>query len=71
MCRFIAAIMPALDPDERATILGGMHAGAPPEIFELFRAATEAALRPAEYEALAGRFPSPFPTCSTARRSQV
>lgn len=55
MCRFIAVIMPALDPEERATILGGMYAGAPPEIFELFRAATEAALQPAEYEALAGR----------------
>jgi hypothetical protein len=55
MCRFIDVIMPALNPEERTNVLGGMHAGAPPEIFELFRARTEAALEPAEYEALAGR----------------
>jgi iron-sulfur cluster repair protein YtfE (RIC family) len=55
MCRFIEVIMPALNPQERTAVLGGMHAGAPPEIFELFRATTEAALEPAAYEALAGR----------------
>ncbi len=55
MCRFIDVIMPALNPEERSTMLGGMHAGAPPEIFELFRATTEAALQPAEYDTLAAR----------------
>src|SRR5579884_2249301 len=55
MCRFIEVLMPALNPEERTEVLGGMYAGAPPEIFELFRATTEAALEPAEYEALAHR----------------
>jgi hypothetical protein len=55
MCDFIAVMVPAMNPTERANMLGGMHAGAPAEIFEIFRTAAEAALAPADYAALAGR----------------
>jgi hypothetical protein len=37
-------------------MLGGMRAGAPPEIFEMFRAAAEDCLDPADYRAVAGGF---------------
>jgi hypothetical protein len=53
MCAFIAVMAPAMNPEERTNMLGGMQAGAPPEIFELFRAAAEAALDPASYRAVA------------------
>ncbi len=46
MCVFIRYMVPAMNPAERLDMLGGMHAGAPPEIFEMFRAAAEAASRP-------------------------
>lgn len=53
MCEFLQVLMPALNSEERATMLGGMHAFAPPEVFELFRATTEAAIDPADYATLA------------------
>jgi Hemerythrin HHE cation binding domain len=53
MCEFLTALMPALNPEERVAMLGGMHAFLPPEIFELFRATTEAAIAPADYATLA------------------
>ncbi|MCU1457437.1 MAG: hypothetical protein JWL73_1529 [Actinomycetia bacterium] len=55
MCDFIAVMAPSMNVDEVTGMLGGMKAGAPPEIFEIFRAATEAALDAARYAAVAGR----------------
>lgn len=53
MCDFIAVMVPAMNPAERTNMLGGMHAGAPAEIFETFRSAAEAALTGDDYAALA------------------
>jgi hypothetical protein len=55
MCRFLEVLMPALNPKERGTMLGGIHTFLPPEIFELFRATSEAAIDPASYATLAAR----------------
>ncbi len=55
MCDFITMMIPAMNPDERVAMLGGMHLGAPAEIFELFRAAAQAALRAEDYQTLAAR----------------
>lgn len=53
MCVFIRSMVPAMDLSERVDMLGGMHQGAPPEIFELFRAAAEGCLSEADYRAVA------------------
>ena len=53
MCVFIRYMVPAMNPAERADMLGGMHAGAPPEVFEVFRAAAEGCLDAADYRQLA------------------
>jgi hypothetical protein len=53
MCEFIAVMVPPMNRRERTAMLGGMHAGAPPEIFELFRAAAEDALDARAYRILA------------------
>ncbi|MGE3328601.1 MAG: hemerythrin domain-containing protein [Acidimicrobiia bacterium] len=53
MCIFIRYMAPAMNFSERLDMLGGMHAGAPPEIFELFRAAAQDCLPPDDYEAIA------------------
>lgn len=53
MCDFIAIMVPAMNPTERMAMLGGMHLGAPAEIFELFRAAAESALGADDYQTLA------------------
>ena len=53
MCIFIRYMVPSMNFSERLDMLGGMHAGAPPEIFELFRAAAEDSLDPADYRAVA------------------
>jgi hypothetical protein len=55
MCEFITVMVPAMNADERTNMLGGMRAGAPAEIFELFRATAEAALTPAAYGTVATR----------------
>jgi hypothetical protein len=55
MCRFITIMAPAANPDELTAMLGGMKAGAPAEIFELFRSTAEAALAPDAYAVVAGR----------------
>jgi hypothetical protein len=55
MCAFISVMVPAMTLDERTNMLGGMQAGAPAEIFELFRAAAETALSPSDYQAVAAR----------------
>lgn len=53
MCEFITVMVPAMNRSERAAMLGGMHAGAPAEVFELFRASAEACLAPDAYRTLA------------------
>lgn len=55
MCEFLNVTMPAVNIDERTDILAGMRAGAPHEIFELFRAATQASLHADQYTAVAAR----------------
>lgn len=44
MCTFLRYMLPAMNPEERASTLGGMKMGAPPEIFAMFWAAAEASL---------------------------
>ena len=46
MVEFMGVMLPAMTTGERTSMLGGMKAGAPPEIFEIFRAAAAAALPP-------------------------
>ena len=53
MCRYLHYMVPAMTFSERLDMLGGMHAGAPPEIFELFRDAAERALSEPEFQAVA------------------
>ncbi|MGK2928978.1 MAG: hemerythrin domain-containing protein [Acidimicrobiales bacterium] len=53
MCEFIDVMVPGMNRAERAAMLGGMRAGAPAEIFELFRARAEAALDADSYRVLA------------------
>ncbi len=53
MCDFISIMVPAMTPAERTDMLGGMHAGAPAEIFEQFRSATQSVLSPEDYRTLA------------------
>ena len=49
MCVFIKYMVPSMNFAERLDMLGGMYQGAPPEIFEMFRAAAEACLPADEY----------------------
>jgi hypothetical protein len=55
MVEFMAVMLPAMTPDERTDMLGGMQAGAPAEIFELFRSAAETILSADEYAVIAAR----------------
>jgi hypothetical protein len=55
MCVYIRYMAPAMNHAERVDMLGGMHAAAPPEIFEMFRNAAQAALAPGEYDAVASK----------------
>lgn len=53
MCIYLRYMVPAMNFTERLDLLGGMYAGAPPEVFDLFRDAAESALTPPEFEAIA------------------
>jgi hypothetical protein len=53
ICTFIRYLVPAMNFAERLDLLAGMHAGAPPAAFELIRDAAQAALSPADFEAVA------------------
>ena len=44
MCTFLRYMLPAMNPDERTSTLGGMKMGAPPDIFAMFWAVGEQAL---------------------------
>lgn len=50
---FIRYMVPSMNFSERLDMLGGMYQGAPPEIFEMFRAAAVACLPADEYRAVA------------------
>jgi hypothetical protein len=53
MCTYLRYMVPALNFTERLDLLGGMYAGAPAEVFDMFRHAAESALPPPEFEAIA------------------
>jgi len=53
MCIFIRYMAPAMNFSERVDMYTGMRAGAPPEIFEMFRAAAHGCLPAEDYSALA------------------
>jgi iron-sulfur cluster repair protein YtfE (RIC family) len=55
MCVFLRHMLPAMNPDERTATLGGMKAGAPSEIFELFWSVAEANLEQADLATVAER----------------
>ncbi len=55
MCVFLRYMLPAMNPDERTATLGGMKAGAPPEIFALFWGVAEASLSKADLATVASR----------------
>jgi hemerythrin-like domain-containing protein len=44
MCIFLRSMLPAMNPDERTTTLGGMKMGAPPEVFDMFWTSARSAL---------------------------
>jgi hemerythrin-like domain-containing protein len=44
MCTFLRYMLPAMNPDERTTTLGGMKMGAPPEVFDMFWSSAERSL---------------------------
>jgi hypothetical protein len=49
------SMLPAMNPDERTSMLGGMKAGAPPEIFNIFWATAADVLSPAQLAVVANR----------------
>ncbi len=53
MCVFIRYMVPSMNFAERLEMLGGMHAGAPPQVFEMFRSAARASLSTRDYDAVA------------------
>ena len=53
MCTYIRYMVPAMNFTERLDLLGGMYAGAPPEVFDMFRHAAQSALTPSDFEAIA------------------
>lgn len=55
MARSLAIMLPAMNVDGRAELLGGMRAAAPAEVFEGVWSLTGSVLRPADLEALAAR----------------
>ena len=55
MARSLAIMLPAMNVDGRAELLGGMRAAAPAEVFEGVWSLAGSVLRPADREALAGR----------------
>jgi hypothetical protein len=55
MARSLAVMMPAMNIDDRAELLGGMRAGAPAEVFAGVWSLVGSVLAPAEHAALARR----------------
>jgi hypothetical protein len=54
MARFMMVMLPAMNIDERADMLGGMSM-APPPVWAIFRGAAEAALTPAQFAVVVER----------------
>ena len=55
MGRSLAVMLPAMNVDDRAELLGGMQAGAPPEVFEGVWSLAGSVLDPDDHAALARR----------------
>ncbi len=55
MCVFLSYMLPAMDIDERTSTLGGMKAGAPPEVFDMFWDTAQSCLVSADFARVAGR----------------
>lgn len=55
MTASLTVMFPALDLDDRADLLGGMQAGAPPEVFEHVVSLARSVLHRADFERLAAR----------------
>jgi iron-sulfur cluster repair protein YtfE (RIC family) len=55
MARSLAVMLPAMNIDNRVEMLAGMHAGAPPQIFEGIWGLANSVLAPADTEAVARR----------------
>lgn len=58
MCVFLRYMLPAMNPDERVGTLGGMKAGAPPDIFEMFWGVAERSLAAGDLAEVADRLAS-------------
>ena len=55
MATSLAFMLPAMNIDDRAELLGGMQAGAPPEVFAGVWGLVGSVLTPADYQALGVR----------------
>jgi hemerythrin-like domain-containing protein len=55
MCVFLRCMLPAMNPEERTAMLGGMKMGAPPEIFAMFWETAESCLSSTDMATVAGR----------------
>ena len=55
MARSLAVMLPAMNLDDRAELLGGMRAGAPAEVFQGVWSLAGSVLAPADRAALATR----------------
>jgi hypothetical protein len=55
MARSLAFMLPAMNIDDRAELLGGMRMAAPPEAFEATMGLARSVLRPADFQSLAER----------------
>ena len=54
MCVFLRSMLPAMNQEERTAMLGGMKAGAPPEVFDLFWDVAGASLPAPDLATIAG-----------------
>jgi hypothetical protein len=55
MARSLSFMLPAMNIDDRAEMLGGMRMAAPPEAFDAVASLARSVLQPADYAALAAR----------------
>jgi hypothetical protein len=55
MARSLAFMLPAMNIDDRAELLGGIRLGAPPEAFEATMGLARSVLRPSDFVSLADR----------------
>jgi hypothetical protein len=55
MARSLSFMLPAMNIDDRAEMLGGMRMAAPPEAFDAVVSLARSVLQPADYSALAAR----------------